>query len=82
MNNLRNICYILNLDYHDIKYVFEKMLTTRFDNLIIDLTRPDKKLRINFTKVLSCLDNKYTPPSSKNAFFDDGDDEDSIDQCN
>ena len=52
MNNLRNICSVLNLDYKDIKFVFEKYLTNKFDNLIIDLNRPDKKLRKNFTEVL------------------------------
>jgi len=52
MNNLRNICSVLNLDYKDIKFVFEKYLTSKFDNLIIDLNRPDKKLRKNFTEPL------------------------------
>lgn len=52
MNNLRNICSVLNLDYKDIKFIFEKYLTSKYDNLIIDLNRPDKKLRKNFTTVL------------------------------
>ena len=52
MNNLRNICAVLNLDYKDIKFVFEKYLTNNFDNLIIDLNRPSQKLRKNFTEVL------------------------------
>jgi len=53
LNNLRNICAVLNLDYKDIKFIFEKFLTNRYDNLIIDLTRPSKKLRKNFTEVLN-----------------------------
>ena len=52
MNNLRNICAVLNLDYKDVKFVFEKYLTNKFDNLVIDLNRPDKKLRKNFTEPL------------------------------
>ena len=52
MNNLRNICYILNLDYKDIKFIFEKYLTNKYDNIIIDLTRPDKKIRKNFNEIL------------------------------
>ena len=52
MNNLRNICAVLNLDYKDIKFVFEKYLTNNHDNLIIDLNRPSQKLRKNFTEVL------------------------------
>ena len=46
MNNLRNICSVLNLDYKDIKFVFEKMKWTRghviFDALI---TNPIQALR-------------------------------------
>jgi len=45
INNLRNICSILNLDYKVIKFVFEKYLNIRFDNIIIDLTRPATKIR-------------------------------------
>ena len=52
MNNLRNICSVLNLDFKDVKFIFEKYLTSRYDNLIIDLNRPDKKLRKIFTEVL------------------------------
>ena len=52
MNNLRNICSVLNLDYKDIKFIFEKYMTSKYDNLIIDLNRPDKKLRKNFTELL------------------------------
>ena len=52
MNNLRNICSVLNLDCKDIKFIFEKYLTNKFDNLIIDLNRPDIKLRKNFTEIL------------------------------
>ena len=52
MNNLRNICSVFNLDYKDIKFVFEKYLTNNHDNLIIDLNRPSQKLRKNFTEVL------------------------------
>ena len=52
MNNLRNICEILNLDYKDIKFIFEKYLANKYDNLIIDLNRPDNKLRKNFTEIL------------------------------
>ena len=52
MNNLRNICAVLNLDYKDIKFVFEKYLTSNYDNLIIDLNRPSQKLRKNFIQVL------------------------------
>ena len=53
MNNLRNICSVLNLDYKDIKYIFEKQMKSNFDNLIIDLNRPNQKLRINFTNVVN-----------------------------
>ena len=52
MNNLRHICEVLNLDYKNIKFIFEKYLKSKYDNLIIDLNRPDKKLRKNFTQVL------------------------------
>ena len=52
MNNLRHICEILNLDYKDIKFIFEKYLANKYDNLIIDLNRPDNKLRKNFTEIL------------------------------
>ena len=52
MNNLRNICAVLNLDYKDIKFIFEKYMTSKYDNFIIDLNRPDKKLRKNFIQVL------------------------------
>ena len=52
MNNLRNICDILNLDYKFIRMVFERHMTNKFDNLIIDTTRPDKKLRKNFTEII------------------------------
>ena len=48
MNNLRNICAVLNLDYKDIKFIFEKYMTGKYDNLIIDLNRPNQKLRKNF----------------------------------
>ena len=37
MNNLRNICAVLNLDYKDIKFIFEKYLTSKIYNLIITL---------------------------------------------
>jgi len=53
MNNLRNICSILNLDYQVIKHIFENQLTTKFDNLIVDLTRANAKLRKNFTTILN-----------------------------
>ena len=53
MNNMRNICKILNLDYKDIKFIFEKYLTSKYDSIIIDLNRPDKKIRKNFTEVLN-----------------------------
>ena len=49
MNNMRNICAVLNLDYKDIKFIFEKYMTNKYDSLIIDLNRPDQKLRKNFT---------------------------------
>ena len=52
MNNMRNICQVLNLDYKDIKFIFEKYLTNQYDNIIIHLTRPDKKIRKKFTDVL------------------------------
>ena len=52
MNNLRNICDVLNLTYKDMKFVFEKYLTNKYDNIVIDLNRPDKKLRKNFVTVL------------------------------
>ena len=52
MNNMRNICAVLNLEYKDIKFIFEKYLTNRFDNLIIDLNRPNQKLRKNFVSVI------------------------------
>lgn len=52
MNNLRNICAVLNLDYKDMKFIFEKYLTNKYDNLIVDLNRPDKKIRKNFTEVI------------------------------
>ena len=52
MNNLRNICAVLNLDYKDIKFIFEKYMTSKYDNLIIDLNRPNQKVRKNFTHVL------------------------------
>jgi len=52
MNNLRNICAALNLDYKDIKFIFEKYMTSKYDNLIIDLNRPNQKLRKNFTQIL------------------------------
>ena len=43
----------LNLDYKDIKFIFEKYLTSKYDSIIIDLNRPDKKIRKNFTEVLN-----------------------------
>ena len=52
MNNMRNICAVLNLEYKNIKFTFEKYLRNRFDNLIIDLNRPNKKLRKNFVSVI------------------------------
>ena len=52
MNNLRNICNVLNLDYKDMKFIFEKYLTNKYDNIIIDLNRPLAKLRKNFTEIL------------------------------
>ena len=52
MNNLRNICYILNLDYKDINFILENYLTNKYDNIIIDLTRPDKKIRNNVNEIL------------------------------
>ena len=52
MTNLRNICDILNLDYKFIRMIFERHMTNKFDNLIIDKTRPDKKVRKNFTEVI------------------------------
>ena len=52
MNNLRNICAVLNLDYKDIKFIFEKYMTSKYDSLIVDLNRPNQKLRKNFTHVL------------------------------
>ena len=52
MNNMRNICAVLNLEYKDIKFIFEKYLTNRFDNLIIDLNRPNQKLRKIFVSVI------------------------------
>ena len=52
MNNLRNICAVLNLDYKDIKFIFEKYMTSKYDSLIIDLNRPNQKLRKNFTQIL------------------------------
>ena len=52
LNNLRNICDVLNLDYKFIRMVFERYMTNKYDNLIIDTTRPDKKLRKNFTEVI------------------------------
>ena len=59
MNNLRNICEILNLDYKDIKFIFEKYLANKYDNLIIDLNRPDNKLRKHFTENLENLTTLY-----------------------
>ena len=52
MNNLRNICNVLNLNYKDMKFIFEKYLTNKYDNIIIDLNRPSAKLRKNFVTVL------------------------------
>ena len=52
MANLRNICSVLNLDNKDMCFIFKKYLTSQFDNLVVDLTRPDKKLRKNLTQVL------------------------------
>ena len=53
MNNLRNICAVLNLDYKDIKFIFEKYMTSKYDILIIDLNRPNQKLRKNFFDVIN-----------------------------
>ena len=53
MNNLRNICAVLNLDYKDIKFIFEKFMTSKYDNLIIDLNRPKQKLRRIFLMLLT-----------------------------
>ena len=39
-------------DFKDIKFIFEKSLTSKYDNLIIDINRPDQKIRKNFTEVL------------------------------
>ena len=52
MNNLRNICNVLNLDYKDMKFIFEKYLTIKYDNIIIDLNRPFAKLRKNVSEIL------------------------------
>ena len=52
MNNLRNICNVLNLDYKDMKFIFENYLTNKYDNIIIDLNRPSAKLRKHFVTVL------------------------------
>ena len=53
MNNLRNICEILNLDYKDMKFIFERFLSNKFDSIVIDLTRPDKKIRKNFVETIN-----------------------------
>ena len=53
MNNLRNICSNLNLDYQVVKHIFEKLLTSKYDNLVVDLTRPDARLRKNFTEIIN-----------------------------
>ena len=50
--NLSNICEILNLDLNDMKFIFNKYLTQPFDNITIDTTRPNAKIRKNFTQVL------------------------------
>ena len=51
MNNLWNICAVLNLDYKDIKFIFEIYMTSKYDSLIIDLNRPNQKLGKNFTQI-------------------------------
>jgi len=53
MVNLRNICSIFNLDFKDVKYIFEKLLQSKYDNVIIDLNRPSQKLRKNMTEVIA-----------------------------
>ena len=53
MNNLRNICAVLHLDYKDITFIFEKCMTSTYDSLIIDLNRPNQKLRKNFIEVIN-----------------------------
>ena len=53
MNKLRNICAVLNLDYKDIKFIFEKYMTSKYDSLIIDLNRTNQKLRNNFFEVIN-----------------------------
>jgi len=52
MVNLRNVCSIFNLDFKDVKYIFEKRLQSKYDNVIIDLNRPDAKIRKNITEKL------------------------------
>ena len=53
MRNLRNVCDTLNLDYNDMKYIFNKYLTQKYDNIIVDLNRPNQKIRKNFTEVIN-----------------------------
>ena len=53
MNNLRNLCSCLNLNFKDMKFIFEKYLTSKYDNLVVDLNRSDKKLRKNFVEILN-----------------------------
>ena len=53
MNNLRNLCSCLNLNFKDMKFIFENYLTSKYDNLVVDLNRSDKKLRKNFVEILN-----------------------------
>ena len=53
MNNLRNICAVLKLDYKDIKFIFEKYMTSKYYSLIIGLNRPNQKLRRNFIEIIN-----------------------------
>ena len=53
LKNLRNISHVLNLDYKSMKYIFKKRLTSNYDSVIVDLNRPEKKLRRNFVEVLN-----------------------------
>ena len=40
------------LDYNDMKFIFEKYLTNKYENIIIDLNRPLAKLRKTVVTVL------------------------------
>ena len=51
MRNLRNVCDTLNLDFNVIKYIFNKYLTQKYDNIIVDMNRPSQKIRKKFTEI-------------------------------